>query len=63
MRIIEHIQDNGRITTVEVAKMFAITRQAALKALKKLVDLAVVKLIGHGRGAQYILTQTPQINP
>lgn len=56
MKIIEHIQSNGRITTGEVAKMFTITRQAALKELNKLVDLAVIKLVGQGRGAHYILS-------
>lgn len=56
MRIIELIQSNGRITTGEVAKMFTITRQAALKELNKLVDLAVIKLVGQGRGAHYILS-------
>jgi Fic family protein len=56
MRIIEHIQSKGRITTGEVAKMFTITRQAALKELNKLIDLAVIKLVGQGRGAHYILS-------
>jgi Fic family protein len=56
MRIIEHIQRNGRITSTDVAKMFAITRQAALKELYKLIDLEVIKLVGQGRGAYYILS-------
>ena len=36
--------------------MFEITRQAALKELSKLVDLGVIKLVGTGRGAHYIMS-------
>lgn len=56
MKIIEHLQRNGRITTGDMAKMFGITRQAALKELSKLVELEVIKLEGKGRGAHYVLT-------
>ena len=56
MKIIEHLQRNGRITTGDMAKMFGVTRQAALKELSKLVELEVIKLEGKGRGAHYILT-------
>ena len=56
MMIIEHIQRNGIITAGEVAKMFAVTRQAAFKELSKLVDLGVIKLVGTGRGAHYIMS-------
>ncbi len=41
MKIIEHLQRNGRITTGDMAKMFGVTRQAALKELSKLVELEV----------------------
>ena len=47
---------NGRITTGDMAKMFGVTRQVALKELSKLVELEVIKLEGKGRGAHYILT-------
>ncbi|MHC1600313.1 MAG: Fic family protein [Candidatus Methanospirareceae archaeon] len=55
MKIIEHIQRNEQITTGEVAKMFYITRQAALKEISKLVELNVIKLEGRGRGAYYAI--------
>ena len=55
MKIIEHIQRNERITTGDVAKMFDITRQAALKEISKLVELEVIKLEGRGRGAYYAI--------
>jgi collagenase-like PrtC family protease len=35
--------------------MFALTRQAALKQLSKLVELEVIKLEGKGRGAHYVI--------
>ena len=56
MKIIEHLQRNGRITTGDMAKMFGVTRQAALKELSKLVEMEVIKLEGKGRGAHYVLT-------
>jgi len=55
MKIIEFIQKNGRITAGNVANMFKITRQAALKELSKLVELDVITLRGKGRGAHYVL--------
>ena len=55
MKIIEHIQRNGRITTGESVKMFNITRQAALKELSRLVELKVIKPEGRGRGAYYAI--------
>jgi len=56
MKIIEHLQRNGRITTGDMAKMFGVTRQAALKELSKLVEMEVIKPEGKGRGAHYVLT-------
>jgi len=35
--------------------MFKVTRQAALKEMNKLGELGVVKLVGKGRGAHYVL--------
>lgn len=55
MQIVEFINQNEKIAISDVSKMFKITRQAALKEISKLVDLKVVKLIGRGRNAHYIL--------
>ena len=55
MKIIEYIQRYGQISSGDVAKMFALTRQAALKQLSKLVELEVIKLEGKGRGAHYVI--------
>ncbi|MEW6162973.1 MAG: Fic family protein [Nitrospirota bacterium] len=55
MRIVEFINQNEKITIGDISKMFKITRQAALKEISKLVNLNVVKLIGKGRSAHYML--------
>ncbi len=55
MKLIEFLQQNGKITAGDAAKMFKITRQAALKELTKLVKLEIIKLEGKGRGAYYVL--------
>ena len=52
----EFINQNGQITTGEIAKMLNITRQAALKEIGKLVKLEVVLLKGEKRGAHYVLS-------
>jgi len=55
MDIIEYIQRYGQISSGDVAKMFTLTRQAALKELSKLVELEVITLEGKGRGAHYVI--------
>ncbi len=55
MKIIGFIQQHGKITAGDVANMFKITRQAALKELSKLIELGVIELRGKGRGAHYVL--------
>lgn len=55
MKIVEYIINNNKITSGQIAKMFAITRQAALKEINKLVELEVVRLIGFRKDAHYVL--------
>ncbi|MHB8278986.1 MAG: Fic family protein [Candidatus Humimicrobiaceae bacterium] len=55
MKIVEYIINNNKITTGQIAKMFAISRQAALKEINKLIELEVVRLIGFRRDAHYVL--------
>ncbi len=55
MKIIEHLQKNGKITAGEVARMFGVTRQAALKEISKLVEPEIIRLEGKGRGAYYVI--------
>jgi Fic family protein len=55
MKIVEFIINNDKISSGQVAKMFDITRQSALKEIKKLVELEVVRLIGFRKDAHYVL--------
>ncbi len=55
MRIIEFINQHGRITSGNIAEMFNISRQASLKEINKLVALKVVTLIGKGRGSHFTI--------
>lgn len=55
MRIVEFINQNGRITNQTVREMFKISDRAALKEIRKLVDLKIIKSEGKGRSLSYIL--------
>jgi predicted HTH transcriptional regulator len=54
MRIIEFINQNGKIMNRDVREMFKISDRAALKE-SKLVDLKVIKPKGKGRSLVYVL--------
>ncbi|MCG2676958.1 Fic family protein [bacterium] len=55
MQIVEHINLNGKITNREVRKMFKISDEGALKEIKKLLKLGVIKSRGKGRALHYVL--------
>lgn len=55
MRIIEFINQNGRIRNRDIREMFKISDRAALKEIRKLLDLKVVKAEGKGRSLNYVL--------
>lgn len=55
MRIVEHINLNGKIANKDVRKMFNLSDEGALKEIKKLVKLEVIKSEGKGRGLYYVL--------
>jgi Fic family protein len=55
MRIVEFINQNGKITNRDMQKMFKISDRAVLKEIRKLVDLEVVKAVGQGRSLYYVL--------
>ena len=55
MRIVEFINQNGTITNRNVREMFRISDRAALKEIRKLVDLKVIKSEGKGRSLYYVL--------
>ena len=56
MKIVEFINQNGKITNKNMREMFEISDRAALKEIRKLVDLEVVKSEGSGRSLCYILS-------
>lgn len=54
MKIVEAVNKRQRITVSEIAQMFGVSRQAALKEAGKLIDINVLALSGKGRGAHYV---------
>ena len=55
MRIVEYINKNGKITVGDVATLFKISRQAALKEIGKLVALEIVRWEGRARASYYVM--------
>jgi Fic family protein len=55
MRIVEFINRSGRITNRDIREMFKLSDEGALKEIKKLINLGVVKSQGKGRALHYIL--------
>lgn len=55
MRIVEFINQHGKITNRNVREMFNVSDRAALKEVRKLLDLNVIKAEGKGRSLNYNL--------
>ena len=55
MRIIEFINQNGKITNRDVREMFKLSDEGALKEIKKMINLEIIKSEGKGRALHYIL--------
>jgi len=55
MRIIEFMNRNGKITNRDVREMFKLSDEGALKEIKKLINLEIIKSEGKGRALHYIL--------
>ncbi len=55
MRIIEFINQNGKITNRDVREMFKLSDEGALKETKKLINLEIIKSEGKGRALHYTL--------
>ncbi len=55
MRIIEFINQNGKITNRDVREMFKLSNRAALDEINKLVELQILKSQGKGRVLHYIM--------
>jgi len=56
MKIVEHININGKVTNKDLQFLFNISAQAVHKELTKLVELKVIKPKGQGRSVYYIFT-------
>ena len=55
MRVVEFINQNGRITNRDIRDMFKLSDEGALKETKKLIELNVIKSKGKGRSLHYIM--------
>jgi len=53
IKILERIQEKGKVSNKDLRDMFGITRQAMLKEIAKLIDAKLIKLVGKGRNAYY----------
>ncbi|MCK4447715.1 MAG: HTH domain-containing protein, partial [Candidatus Marinimicrobia bacterium] len=56
IRIVEFINQRGKITNRDMRNLFSVSSQAAHKEIKKLLKLGVVKPVGRSRGLYYELT-------
>jgi predicted HTH transcriptional regulator len=55
MRIVEFINQNGRITNRNDREMFKVSSRAALDEIRKMLKLKVIKKVGKGRNLGYEL--------
>lgn len=55
MKIIEFINQNGKITNRDVREMFKLSNRAALDEINKLLELQVLKSQGKGRALHYVM--------
>jgi len=55
MKIVERINDYGYITNKTIREMFKLSDEGALKEIKKLLSLGVIKPEGRGRNIRYLL--------
>ena len=53
IKILERIQEKGKVSNKDLRDMFGITRQAILKEITKLIDAKLIELVGKGRNAYY----------
>jgi len=53
IKILERIQEKGKVSNKNLRDMFGITRQAMLKEISKLIDAKLIELVGKGRNAYY----------
>ena len=49
------INKNGKITTRNIREIFELSNEGALKEIKKLINLEIIKSEGKGKALYYIL--------
>lgn len=62
IRIIEYLQEKGKITNKEIQELIGITSQAAYYHINKLQELGILKREGAGRATYYILKRVKSKN-
>jgi Fic family protein len=55
MKIVERINNHGYITNKTIREMFKLSDEGALKEIKKLLSLGVIRSEGRGRNIRYLL--------
>jgi predicted HTH transcriptional regulator len=55
LKILDHIWENGKITSDQCTKIFKITRETANQDFRKLMQLKLISKQGTGRATHYIL--------
>jgi len=55
MKIIEFINQNGKITNRDVREMFKLSNRAALDEINKLIELQILKSQSKGRALHYVM--------
>jgi len=53
IKILERMQEKGKVSNKDLRNMFGVTRQAILKEISKLIDAKLIELVGKGRNAYY----------
>ncbi|OGX40399.1 MAG: hypothetical protein A2984_01630 [Omnitrophica WOR_2 bacterium RIFCSPLOWO2_01_FULL_41_12] len=57
IKILERIQEKGKVSNKDLRDMFGITRQAILKEISKLINAKLIVLVGKGRNAYYKISE------
>jgi len=55
MKIIEFINQNGKITNKDVREMFKLSNRSALDEINKLLELQILKSQDKGRALHYVM--------
>lgn len=61
--VIEHVKAHGAITRREAASLCGIADDDAKSLLRRMADGGKLDLIGEKRGAHYVLSEKPPLNP